>query len=149
MACALGALTLVGAPVAAAETLYVAPDGDDFGTCVVAPCKHINYAVAFAADGDTIRIDPGFYEESVDSTGKTLNFVGAGAGTLEDGSGATVVRRPGRDLGPRLPCLQPAAGRRPAIAAGGGRQRRDHCPVPAGATHPIRGQWWTRNPVRA
>lgn len=66
MACALGALTLVGAPVAAAETLYVAPDGDDFGTCVVAPCKHINYAVAFAADGDTIRIDPGFYEESVD-----------------------------------------------------------------------------------
>ena len=50
----------------------------------------INAAVTAAASGDTVKIAAGTYAEAI-STSKTLNFVGAGAGTLASSAGATVV----------------------------------------------------------
>ena len=58
-----------------------------------APCKTIKHAVSEAADGDTIFIDEGTYEESILAQ-KRLTFVGDGSGTPSDPGGATIVRGP-------------------------------------------------------
>ena len=50
----------------------------------------ITAAVTAASNDDTIQIAAGSYAEAI-STTKRLNFVGAGAGTLDSATGATVV----------------------------------------------------------
>lgn len=72
---------------AAAQTRYVATDGEDAGECTqAAPCKTIQYAVDQAQPGDTISIASGTYDESVDVR-ISLTLLGAGA----TGSGKTTV----------------------------------------------------------
>jgi hypothetical protein len=50
----------------------------------------INQAIAAASNGDTISIAAGTYPEAI-NTGKRLNFLGAGGGTLESAAGATTI----------------------------------------------------------
>ena len=54
-------------------------------------CPHttIGAAVAAANSGDTITIGAGVYTETINTNGKILTFVGAGAGvTIVDGNGS-------------------------------------------------------------
>lgn len=91
-ACVLAIFGLVlatGGFARAAGPWYVAPNGADTNSCQLAtePCKTIGGAVDKAASGDTIHISAGTYTESVDTTGKSLTFAGAGeATTILDGS---------------------------------------------------------------
>jgi hypothetical protein len=41
----------------------VSSGGQDFGDCVAGPCRTIQFAIDTAADGDTIRVLPGSYNE--------------------------------------------------------------------------------------
>jgi hypothetical protein len=68
---------------AAATVRKVAPSGSDSSNCAVSVCKTIQYATDQAANGDTVEIAAGTYEETVE-TSTTLEWVGAG-------SGATIV----------------------------------------------------------
>lgn len=84
-----GLLFATSGHVHAAGTWYVAPDGIDTNTCQLPaePCKTISAAIDKAASGDTIQIAAGTYAESVDTTGKSLMFLGTGqATTILDGS---------------------------------------------------------------
>jgi hypothetical protein len=90
-----GGLIAVAAPASADPTTrYVATDGDDgngdnvINDCTVAakPCKTIQHAVDEAAAGDTVRVGPGEFQESV-RIRKSLTVQGAGA----TGAGKTVV----------------------------------------------------------
>jgi hypothetical protein len=92
------AVALAVAPVAAeaATTRYVdGTNGMDVGNCdtPATACKTITYARGPAEDGDTVQIAAGVYPEAV-ATDERLNFVGAGAGTLESDAGATVIEAP-------------------------------------------------------
>lgn len=83
-----GLVFATGGFARAAGTWYVAPSGANTNTCqlVTEPCKTIGGAVDKAASGDTIYIAAGTYTESVDTTGKSLTFVGAGlASTIIEG----------------------------------------------------------------
>jgi hypothetical protein len=52
--------------------------GADSGNCVSAPCATIDYALSKATPGETIHVDAGSYNQTVDIT-KSINLVGAGA----------------------------------------------------------------------
>jgi hypothetical protein len=84
----LAAVLLLGAPQAAFGAVRCVPVS---GPGCDASYGSINSAVGAAASNDTIRIAAGTYAESV-TTSKLLNFVGAGAGTLDSDAGATVVK---------------------------------------------------------
>jgi hypothetical protein len=87
---------------ALAETRYVAKGGSDAPGCANAesPCASVSYAAGQAASGDTVRIGPGTFTESVD-TPKALTFVGAGAGTLGGSPATTLIKGPNgiKDVG--------------------------------------------------
>lgn len=91
---------LTGAPVvlllmlglAAPASAAVRCVGSSGGDCA-STHSTINGAVAAAGGGDTVRIAAGTYAEAVD-TSKVLTFQGAGRGTPDDTSGATVVEPP-------------------------------------------------------
>jgi hypothetical protein len=52
------------------NTLYVAPDGNDSGSCTSsAPCRTINYAIVQMREGDELYVKPGTYEEWVGGDG--------------------------------------------------------------------------------
>jgi hypothetical protein len=93
----LAAAALAVAPAAAdAATRYVnGTNGTDVGSCDMpaTACKTITYARGPAEDGDTVQIAAGVYQEAV-ATDERLDFVGAGAGTLEADAGATVIEAP-------------------------------------------------------
>jgi parallel beta-helix repeat protein len=67
-----------GAALAAGATRYVATTGSDTGSCTSSPCRTIGYAVARSSSGDSIRVAPGSYAESVKVT-KQLALVGSNA----------------------------------------------------------------------
>lgn len=48
-----------------AATRLVATTGTDAGTCLVTPCKTINFAIGQAASGDTVSVAAGSYAEAV------------------------------------------------------------------------------------
>ena len=81
--------TLLGTACAHAATRHVATTGINTGSCEVAACHTIQYAVDHATSGDTIAIEPGVYSEAVTDT-IPLRFVGAGASTPY-GTGAASV----------------------------------------------------------
>jgi parallel beta-helix repeat protein len=62
---------------ASAATRYVSTHGVDTGDCTLTPCHTIGYAVGQAAPGDTIKVAPGTYAESV-TIGKQLTVDGGG-----------------------------------------------------------------------
>lgn len=92
------ALSLRG-QLSAPATLYVNAAGNDSnaGTDPAAPFQTIQAAANAAASGTTIQIAPGVYRETVTPPVDGLTFVGAGAGTVVSGCGATPV-----DLGDGL-----------------------------------------------
>ena len=71
-------VALLGFPTPASAATTCVPDASPGGCDAVQPT--IQAAVDAAADGDTIRIAAGRYEEAVHAGAKTLHFVGAGAG---------------------------------------------------------------------
>ena len=77
----LGAGALSAAPAAAVgATRFVRPNGSDTGndcTASGSPCLTLGHALAQAAAGDTVQLDPGTYLESHNPTG-TSNTVPAG-----------------------------------------------------------------------
>lgn len=76
--------------VAASASAAVRCVGSSGGDCASSH-PTIADAVGAATDGvDTVRIAAGTYDEAID-TPKVLTFEGAGSGTLDDSSGATVV----------------------------------------------------------
>jgi hypothetical protein len=87
--CLTLAVAALALPQAAQATVF----------CVPAPAPgctqkaSINAAVTAASNGDTIDIAAGTYAEAI-STNKSLNFVGAGSGTLSSTTGATVIAAP-------------------------------------------------------
>ncbi len=72
----------------AARTWYVTVDGDDGGTGYFdSPLATIGRAVQRAQSGDSIRIGPGTFHESVQVYGKAVHLKGAGIGeTVLDGA---------------------------------------------------------------
>jgi hypothetical protein len=80
----VAALALPTAAQAAVRCVPVSVPG-----CTTAHAT-INAAVLAAVNDDTIQIAAGTYAESITTT-KRLNFVGAGAGTLNSAAGATVI----------------------------------------------------------
>jgi hypothetical protein len=96
-----GAITvalLAMAPASAgAATRYVATDGENDGganSCLsaAAPCETVQHAAEVASSGDMLQIAAGAYEGLSTVPSVPLDFVGAGAGTLESSEGATVIR---------------------------------------------------------
>lgn len=84
---------------AVAADYFVAPGGSDAGPCsAAAPCATISHVVGLPAvqNGDAVRLAAGVYPESV-STAKILIFIGAGPGTRDSASGASVIRSPTAD----------------------------------------------------
>src|SRR5262245_52563478 len=79
--------------LADAAVLYVAPGGNDGGTCTApgTPCATIQAAVDKASDGDTVRVATGVYSApvaaSVVTIGKGLTLAGGwnAAFTLQAG----------------------------------------------------------------
>ena len=77
--------------LAASASAAVRCVGSNEGDCASSHAT-INDAVGAATDGaDTIRIAAGTYDEAIE-TSKVLAFEGAGGGTVDDATGATVVR---------------------------------------------------------
>jgi len=79
--------------LASATDRFVAEGGNDGTSCTdpANPCLTIGRAVSVAAlTGDSIHIGAGTYDEAI-NTPKNISFVGAGAGTVSDATGATVV----------------------------------------------------------
>ncbi len=64
-------------PAAAATTRYVSTLGVDTGSCELAPCRTIGYAIAHASPGDTIKVAAGTYPESI-TIDKQLTLDGGG-----------------------------------------------------------------------
>lgn len=84
---AMGVAGLCGAGPAAGATLHVATNGTDGATCggVATPCRSIGQAVANAASGDRILVQPGRYDAvHVDKTVTVRSSNGAGV-TVVDG----------------------------------------------------------------
>ena len=84
-----GGAAIIGGGVASAavNTLYVSTKGSDTGTCMVHPCKTIQFAENQAVAGDTIKVAAGIYHQTVAIT-KAIALVGAGAkSTKLDGRG--------------------------------------------------------------
>lgn len=67
--------TLAACTAASATTRYVSSHSSDVGSCSVAPCRTIQYAVAQSAPGDTINVASGNYAESV-TVDKRLTLIG-------------------------------------------------------------------------
>ncbi len=66
---------------------HVSTTGKDSGNCISKPCATINYAIAQAPAGQTIKVAAGTYGQTVDIN-KPIDLVGAGAGkTIIDGAG--------------------------------------------------------------
>jgi len=87
----VGALAVAGSgsgTIAAARTWHVALGGDDGATGSSSdPLATIEQAVRRAENGDTIRIGPGNFHESVQVYGESLTIIGAGMGrTVLDGA---------------------------------------------------------------
>jgi hypothetical protein len=57
--------SLAAAAVASPATRYVTTHGVDTGDCTLTPCHTIGYAVSQSASGDTIKVGPGTYAETV------------------------------------------------------------------------------------
>lgn len=85
----LGALAGQAAPpVSAATTRYVAMTGTDTGACTnqSSPCETIGFALSVSADGDTINLSAGTYNERGLTISKSVTITGAGPGaTLLNG----------------------------------------------------------------
>jgi hypothetical protein len=88
------ALVLASLPAAAvARTWYVNPAGNDTtGTgSSDAPFATLARAVSASASGDTIRVDPGRYEECVGAPDKTLSLVATAIEADEPSNTVTIV----------------------------------------------------------
>jgi IPT/TIG domain len=90
---ASGLQAMVSIPDASAtpDTLYVATNGHDSGTCQskTSPCKTITYAFSQAASGDTIDIGPGTFTAAISLfEAGTFTFQGSDA---NDPSSGTIV----------------------------------------------------------
>ncbi|HEY1286016.1 MAG TPA: hypothetical protein VGF04_08000 [Solirubrobacterales bacterium] len=106
-----------------AATRFVANGGLDNTDCTSsgAPCATVSHATEVAANGDTIQIAAGVYNESV-QTGKVLTFVGAGAGTLGGIPAATLIRGPAGSSSSGSPALVlPNGGTVKSLRAQGGQ----------------------------
>jgi hypothetical protein len=114
---------VVAPAVASGATRFVANGGLDNTDCTNAgaPCATADHAAEVAANGDTIQIAAGVYDETVE-TDKVLTFVGAGGGTLDGIPAATVVRGPaggGTDGHPAF--VLPNGGELRSLRAEGGK----------------------------
>src|SRR5689334_11301118 len=105
------ALCAVLPATALAETRYVAKGGSDSSACTsaAAPCLTVQYAVGQSATGDTIKIGPGNFYESV-VAGVALNFIGAGAGEIGGFPQKTQIQGLYSTTGSGSPGLQLKAG---------------------------------------
>lgn len=95
LAVTAGAGTLLTAgPALAAGPWFVAPTGTNNSGCGLAsgsPCNTVTYVLAKAAfvDGDTINVAAGTYADKPLFGAKTANVLGAGAGTIFDGTASS------------------------------------------------------------
>ena len=76
------------------DAVFVAPSGSDTGNCQTqgSPCATIGYAVSHAANGDTIQIGSGTYNEAITTSLQSLTLTGAGPA----GSGKTLIDSTGK-----------------------------------------------------
>jgi hypothetical protein len=114
---------LIAPTEASGATRFVANGGLDNTDCTNAgaPCATTDHAAEVAANGDTIQIAAGVYNETVE-TNKVLTFVGAGGGTLEGIPAATLIKGPassGSDGSPAF--VLPNGGSITALRAEGGK----------------------------
>lgn len=66
-------------PGSPAPSEWVSPTGTDSGACTKsAPCATINYAISQATPGETIHVEKGTYNQTV-NVNKAVKIVGAGA----------------------------------------------------------------------
>jgi hypothetical protein len=90
---AAAALLLLTPAMASATHRYVSKSGTDTGACTttLTTCLTVGYAVSVSnPSGDTIEIGPGTYAGAI-NTSRSISFLGAGAGTVGDATGATVI----------------------------------------------------------
>lgn len=96
---AVFALTLAGAAVASANTLYVSPRGKAHAACTRhKPCRTIGVALARARKGDVVRVARGTYRAQV-TISKDITLAGA-RGAVIDASGhgnGILISGPGGD----------------------------------------------------
>jgi hypothetical protein len=91
---AVALTAVVGVAPASAATLTVSPGGTDNG-CVDSTYTTISSAITCAANGDTITVAAGTYNERV-VIDKNIAVIGAGAGqTIIDGQGLETLPAPG------------------------------------------------------
>jgi len=97
-------------------------------TLAVAPGQSIQAAILLAADGDTIVLAAGTYEENIDFLGKSVTLVGDGPDTVIRGTGTGSVVRFASGEGPAA-VLDSVTVRGGSAAAGGGVLISDASPT--------------------